>query len=59
MSKYLKTDTDEIYDGISRNKYPDWEGWVIIDGCKKWDNYESFLNDQYIPCLHDAVDLIK
>ncbi len=28
--EYKKT-RDEVFAGISRNKYPSWEGWVLID----------------------------
>lgn len=41
-------DTDdtggETYKGISRNNYPDWKGWRIIDELKKNAGYQEILN---------------
>lgn len=32
---YIKNDSGEFYKGISREIFPDWLGWIIIDELKK------------------------
>lgn len=37
----------ETYEGISRNNWPTWSGWPIIDGLKYLKGFPGILNTQY------------
>lgn len=59
----------ETYRGISRNNFPNWSGWVIVDACKPLKTNQIIVNDElednirefyyenfYTPMKVDKVD---
>lgn len=38
----------ETYKGISRNNWPDWNGWAYIDECKKLDSFPKNIPNKWI-----------
>jgi len=51
----VDTDGGETYCGISRNNFPHWVGWILIDNVKHQSNFPKILseNDSLTGFVHD------